>query len=884
VRALNRFFSRIRNFATRSRSDERLREELGQHVALQTEENVRLGMSPEEARRRALLKLGAVEAVRERYYEEKSLPLLECLQQDCRFALRQLRKSPGFTAVAVLTLALGIGANTAVFSVVYSALLQPLPYRDAWRLMVLKETTPRVGVVSVSYPNFLDWRAQNHTFSEMALLEEVGFNLSGVTEPESVSGLAVSPNFLAMMGIRPAIGRDFEAAEEKTGTAPVTILSYSLWQRRFAGDPGVLGRTIVLDGRGFTVVGVLPSNFLVPSNTDVLIPIGLWITNNSQEAHERGDRGDMTVIGRLAPGITGKQARAEMEGIAARLAQEYPTTNDRCGVALQPIRDAFVGQTRPALLVLFGAVIFVLLIACANVANLFLVRGTGRTKEMALRIALGASTSRIFAQMLTESLVLSLLGGLLGIGVAFAGVRGIGQLIPAGLLPGGAVALNIPVLLFAAAIVLLAAFVFGITPALHSSRTDVQSELKEGTRTSSTGTAHSRLRGALAISEAALALVLLVGAGLMMKSLYRLLQVDPGFRPNQVLTMTLSLRPNQYPKGPAVRNFWEQLLERVRELPGVESAAVATNTPMTDSHSRNDITIEGMAQPRPGNYPHPDVHIISPGYVQTLGITLLRGRNFSEADQEDAPVVTMINQRLADQFFPNQDPIGKRFMFGHPSTDPPKWLTIVGVVADTKLYGLANLSRLEVYETFRQNPSRQMDLVVKSRVDPAALTSVVRAAVYSVDKDQSIASVATMKELVNNSIATRRMTLVLLGLFSALALILGAIGIYGVISYSVAQRTREIGVRMALGAPRAGVFRMVIGEGMKLAGTGIVIGILAALGLARLVSTLLYQVSTADFETFTAVAVLLLLVALAASYIPARRAISVEPIVALRYE
>jgi putative ABC transport system permease protein len=884
VRALNRFFSRIRNFATRSRSDERLREELGQHVALQTEENVRLGMSPEEARRRALLKLGAVEAVRERYYEEKSLPLLECLQQDCRFALRQLRKSPGFTAVAVLTLALGIGANTAVFSVVYSALLQPLPYRDAWRLMVLKETTPRVGVVSVSYPNFLDWRAQNHTFSEMAVLEEVGFNLSGVTEPESVSGLAVSPNFLAMMGIRPVIGRDFEAAEEKTGTAPVAILSYSLWQRRFAGDPGVLGRTIVLDGRGLTVVGVLPSNFLAPSNTDVLIPIGVWITNNSQEAHERGDRGDMTVIGRLAPGITGKQATSEMEGIAARLAQEYPTTNDRCGVALQPIRDAFVGQTRPALLVLFGAVIFVLLIACANVANLFLVRGTGRTKEMALRLALGASTSRIFAQMLTESLVLSLLGGLLGVGVAFAGVRGIGQLIPAGLLPGGAVALNIPVLLFAAAIVLLAAFVFGVTPALHSSRTDVQSELKEGSRTSSAGTAHSRVRDALAVSEAALALVLLVGAGLMMKSLYRLLQVDPGFRPNQVLTMTLSLRPDQYPKGAAVRNFWEPLLQRVRELPGVESAAVATNTPMTDSHSRNDITIEGMAQPRPGNYPHPDVHIVSPGYVPTLGITLLRGRSFTEADKEDAPLVAMVNQRLATQFFPNQDPIGKRLMFGHPNTDAPKWLTIVGVVADTKMYGLANLSRLEVYETFRQNPSRQMDLLVKSRVDPAALTSVVRAAVYSVDKDQSIASVATMKQLVNNSIATRRITLVLLGLFSALALILGAIGIYGVIGYSVAQRTREIGVRMALGAPRAGVFRMVIGEGMKLAGTGIAIGILVALGLARLMSSLLYQVSTADFETFTAVAVLLLLVALAASYIPARRATSVEPIVALRYE
>jgi putative ABC transport system permease protein len=885
VKALNRFFSRICNFATRTRSDERLREELAQHVALQAEDNVRRGMSPEEGHGQALLKLGAIEAVRERYYEEKSLPLLECLLQDVRFALRQLRKSPGFTAIAVLTLALGIGANTAVFSMVYSALLQPLPYRDASRLMVLNETTPNVGVVSVSYPNFVDWRAQSHTFSQMAALDAVHFNLSGVTEPESVSGLAVSPNFLAMMGVRPVIGRDFEAAEENQGTAPVAILSDSLWQRRFGGDSGVLGRAIVLDGRDFTIVGVLPSNFVAPSKTDVLIPIGVWITNNSEEAHERGDRGDMPVIGRLVPGITRKQAISEMEGIEARLAKEYPAADDHYGVAMQPIRDDLVGQTRPALLVLFGAVIFVLLIACANVANLFLVRGTARTKEIALRIALGATASRIVAQMLTESLVLSLVGGFLGLGVAFAAVLGIGQLIPAGLLPGGAVALNIPVLLFTAAIVLLAAFVFGITPALHGNRTDVQSELKEGGRTSSGGTAHSRIRGVLAIAEAALALVLLVGAGLMMKSLYRLLQVDPGFRTNQVLTLTMSLRPDQYSKDAAVRNFWQQVLQRVRELPGIESAAVATNTPMTDNHSRSDITVEGMAQPSPGNYPHPDVHIVSPGYVQTLGISSLRGRSFTETDREDAPLVAMINRRLANQFFPNQDPIGKRFMFGHPSTkEQPRWLTIVGVVADTRLYGLAHLSRLEVYVPFRQNPSGQMDLLVQSRVDPAALTSAVRSAVYSVDKDQSIASVATMQQLVSNSLATRRMTLVLLGLFSVLALMLGTIGIYGVISYSVAQRTREIGVRMALGASRGGVFRMVMSQGVKLAGTGIAIGILAALGLARLMSSLLYEVGTADFETFTAVAVLLLLVAFAASYVPARRAISVEPMVALRYE
>src|SRR5215472_12983585 len=876
---------RLRALFFRRRMDEELQEELQFHIDMQARKNQRNESDRIEARRQARLQFGSVARATEECREERGISSIEIAASDLRFALRQLRKSPSFTAIAVLTLALGIGANTAVFSIVYSALLKPLPYHDAARLMVLNETTPKVGVVSVSYPNFLDWRAQSHSFSEVAALQEVSFNLSGITEPESVSGLAVSPNFLAMMGFRPAIGRDFESAEEQTGTAPVTILSYSLWQRRFAGDPAVLGRTIVLDGRGFTVVGVLPSNFLAPGNTDLLIPIGVWLTNHSEDAHDRGTRGDIIVIGRLAPGVSAAQARAEMEGIAGRLAMEYPLVNDRSGVALQPIRDFLVGQTRPALTVLFGAVIFVLLIACANVANLFLVRGAGRTKEMALRIALGASTSRIVAQMLTESMVLSLSGGILGVGIAFVGVRGIGRLMPAGLLPEGSAALNIPVLLFAAAIVLLAAFVFGITPALHSSRTDVQSELKEGGRTSSADKAHSRVRGALAIAEAALAVVLLIGAGLMMKSLYRLLQVDPGFQPNQVLTMTLSLRPEQYSKEAAKLNFWEQLLQRVHELPGVESAAVSTNTPMTDNHNRNDVTIEGMAQPLPGHYPHPDVHIVSPGYVQTLGVTLLRGRSFTEADKEDVTPVAMINQRLANQFFPDQDPIGKRLMFGHPDTEKaPKWLTIVGVVADTKLYGLANLSRLEVYVPFRQNPIGRMDLVVKSRIDPAALTSAARSAVYSVDKDQSIASIATMKQLVNNSLATRRMTLVLLGLFSALALILGAIGIYGVISYSVAQRTREIGLRMALGAPRGGVFRMVMGQGVKLAGTGVAIGILAALGLARLMSSLLYQVSAADFETFTAVAVLLLLVALAASYIPARRAISVEPIVALRYE
>ena len=869
----------------RKRMLNELDEDIQEHIARETQDNLDRGMSPEEARYAAMRKFGNVMQVKEEARDVWSLLWLEQLLEDMRFGLRLLRKNPGFTLVAILTLALGIGANAAVFSVVYAVLLRPLPYKDPSSLLVLHETTPKVGDVSVSFPNFIDWRAASRTFRQMAAVQAVDFNLAGVTQPENISGDAVSPNFLSMMGVRPFLGRDFDASEEKPGTAPVLLLSYSLWQSHLGGDPNAVGKTITLDGRSFTIVGVLPPNYRSLDTTDVMLPIGVWATDNSGAIKERGERGDMVVIGRLAAGAGFGQARAEMEGIAARLAIEYPGSNDQFSVKLQPIRQAFVGDMKTAILVLFGAVLFVLLIACANVANLFLVRGASRTKEIALRIAFGASRGRIIRQMLTESLILACFGGVMGVGLALGGIRGMARLIPGDMLSGATVNLNGAVLLFVAGVVALAAFIFGLAPALHSTKPDVQSELKEGGRSSGGGVAQNRLRGALAVAEISLALVLLIGAGLMMKSLYRLLEVDPGFRPERVLTMGMDLRAQQYSEDPAVLNFWQQLIDRVSALPGVQSAAVGTVIPLTDSHSRSDVTIEGMALPTPGNFPHPDVHIVSPGYITALGIPLLRGRTFTDQDNEKAPLAGMINAMVARRFFPNEDPIGKRFMFGHPSAaNPPKWYTVVGVVSDTRLYGLANPARLEVYVPFRQNPRNSMALVVKSGADPASLTSAIRDAVQSIDKDQPVFAVSTMQELVSNSVATRRMTLVLLGLFSGLALVLGAIGIYGVISYSVAQRTHEIGIRMALGAPRADVFRLVVGEGLKLAGVGITIGIAAAFGLARLLSSLLYGISATDFETFLGVAVLLALVALVACYVPARRAMRVDPTVALRYE
>ena len=875
---------RLRAIFRAKSMDEALGEELQFHCERQIEKLIRAGLPVEEARRRVRLEFGGATQIAEDCRDARGTRRFEALRQDLRYAFRTLRKNPGFTCVALVTLALAIGANTAIFSVVYGTLLSPLPYVDSDRLIVLNETHPRIGTISVSYPNFVDWREQNHVFSGMAVMAGVGYNLSGIAQPETVSGHAVSSNFLSLMGVHPLLGRDFAAAEDKPGAAPVIMLTYPLWKSHFGARRDVIGSSVSLDGRGFTIVAVLPPQFRTTQTASLLEPLGVWLTKNAN-ATERGARGDTAAVGRLRAGVTLARARGEMEGIAARLAAAYPPENNQFGIALQPIRELFVGDLRPAILVLFAAVMFVLLIACANVANLFLMRAAGRTREIALRVAIGATGGRIIQQMLAESFVIAGLGGVLGVGLGFAGLRAMSSLVPALAMSANGVNLNGPVLLFAMGATALSAVAFGLAPAIQSLRTAVYTRLKESGKSSTGGVRQNRWRTTLVVAELALSVILLAGAGLMMKSVYRLMAVDPGFRADHLLRLDMGLTPAQYPNSTAIRAFWRRLLDGVRGLPGVESAALGTNVPLTNSHSRTDITVEGMALPAPGSFPHPDRHVVSPGYLRTLGVRLLAGRDFTDADSETAPRVALINARLARDLFPGQDPLGKRFVGGRPeAAKQPAWVTIVGVVDDTRMYGLANPSRLEFYRPLMQAAPDEMDLLVKSRLDPASLTSSIRGVLAGIDRNQPISSVSTMDQLVRESVGNRRVTLILLGLFSALALVMAGIGIYGVISYSVAQRTQEIGIRMALGAGRHDVMKMVLLQGARIASTGLIIGIVAAIGLTRYLEKLLFSVSPEDPATFAMVAIVLAVVAVLACYIPARRTLRVDPMTALRYE
>ncbi len=809
------------------------------------------------------------------------------LWQDLRYGVRMLAKKPGFTAIAVLTLALGTGANTAIFSVVNTVLLRPLPFEHPEQLVTPwgnrdKGEQQRV----VSYPDFVDWRDQTRTLEQVAAYNLVATHLRGEGEPELLSGAAVSADLFPLLGVRLALGRAFTRDEDQPGSAPVIILGYGVWQRRFGSDPNIIGKEVILGNRGATVLGVLPAGFRFPvqaTKTDFLQPLAPVMG----ERVKRRSSYSMRVVARLKPGVTLEQAQAEMRTIAQRLEQQYPDENYRLGVDLVPLHEDIVGSTRPALLMLLSAVGFVLLIACANVANLLLARAAARRKETAIRAALGASRACILRQLLTESLLLSLLGGTLGLLLALWGVDLLVAVSPRDIPRLQDVALDARVLGFATLISIMTGIIFGLAPALQASKTDLNEVLKEGSRGSTEGIRRNRVRSLLIVCEVALSVLVLIGAGLLVKSFLRLREVNPGFDPRHVLTTSLSLGVARYPQGEQQRDFFQKILQRIRALPGIESAGVINPLPFGGSSSSNTFTIEGRPPLDPGETPHSYYRAISPDYFRTMGIPLLKGRAFTERDVKDQPPVLIINETLARRFFAGEDPLGKRIIIGFDPIDnpnsPPR--EIVGVVGDVRHAGLDVKSGAEYYVPYLQAPERNMDLVVRATPgSPPSTAASIRSAIREVDKDQYIPDIQPMEQLLAESVARRRFSMLLTGLFAALALTLAAVGIYGVISYSVTQRTHEIGVRIALGARTQDVLRLVVGQGMILTSIGVAVGVAVALVVTRVMVSLLYGVSATDPTTFAGISLLLTMVALVACYIPARRATKVDPMVALRYE
>ncbi|HSB12382.1 MAG TPA: ABC transporter permease [Blastocatellia bacterium] len=809
---------------------------------------------------------------------------MEKIGQDLRFGIRMMLRSPGFTLVALVTIALGIGANTAIFSVVNTVLLRPLPYQDPDRLVVLWEKQDRIDQESPSIPDFVDWRERNQSFEQMAAARRDNVNLTGIGEPERLLARMVTANFFSTLGVNPQLGRVFTDEEEQAKT-PVVLISDGLWKRRFGSDPTLVGRPVTLYDASFTVIGVLPSNFQFYTPADVFVPIS-FMPDRLKQARE--EHGNVVAIARLKPGITAQQAEADMDGIAEGLEREYPKTNNTVRVRINSIYGDMVGDVRSSLLVLLGAVGFVLLIACANVANLLLARAAARHKEMAIRTALGASRLRVIRQMLTESVLLSVAGGALGLLVAMWGADLLLKAMPDSLPWIKEIVLDANVLGFTFAAAFLTGVVFGLAPAVQASRTDVNETLKEGGR-GLTGR-RQRMRSALVISEVALALVLLVGAGLMVKTFWRLGQIDAGFDPKNLLTMTFSLSPVKYSQSTQARAFYKQLEQRIGSLPGVEAAAFTHVVPL-GSATVTGILLEGQAFSNYGDQNLTVQSAVGVDYFRAMGIPLLEGRTFTERDMEKTPLVAVIDENMARELFRDRNPIGQ-FVF----LDEGKIkLEVIGVVRHIKHLSwdadAQSRVRFQMYTNYNQIPDQYfaqatgtMSLVLRGSVDPAGLIGAVRAQVAEVDKDQPIYNIRPMGELIAGSISQRRFAMMLLAAFAAVALVLATIGIYGVMSYSVTQRSHEIGIRMALGARGADVLNLVVRQGLKLVIAGVAIGLAGAFALTRLMESLLFGVSATDPLTFVVTSTLLTGVALVASFVPARRATRVDPMTALRCE
>jgi putative ABC transport system permease protein len=861
----------------RQQREEEFNAEIRSHLDAAIRDRIARGEMPDEARANALREFGNVGLVKETTREMWGWGSLERLTQDLRFGLRMLRKNPGFSLIAILTLALGIGANTAIFSVVNAVLLQPLPYEQSEQLVRVYATNDtKAENLPVSYLNFADWRQQNTQFESMAGYAFGGATFTRGELPEQLQGMIVAGDFFAVLKTRLEAGRLLTRADEAQGKQ-VVIISHSLWQRRFAADAGIIGRTITLDAAPYTVIGVLAAGFRFPASAATL---DFWVPLNPHEgSNTMRDARSLQVIARLKPGATLTQAQAEMTTIAARLEQQYGFANAGAGVKLVSLHTAVVGNVRPALMILLGAVGCVLLIACANVANLLLARDSVRGRELAVRAALGAGRGRILRQLLTENLLLFGLGGGLGLVMAGWSIWMLTGLLPEDMPRVSEIRLDAQVFRFACGLTLLTGFCFGLLPAWQASRTNLAGAMKEGGRGAGEGALGQPIRNALIVAEVALSLLLLVGAGLLLQSFRQLLAVNPGFDPRQVLTAEISLSSARYDDAPRQSAFFSAALERIAALPGVQSAALTSILPFINDGS---FAIEGRAQPAPGERPGAQFRIISVDYLKVMGIPLVAGRGLEARDQAQTPRVVLVNQTFARRFFPDENPVGQRLRL---PLDEAKSVEIVGVIGDVRHGRLEHAPAPECYGSLLQFPVANVTLAVKAEAgDPLHLTEAVRKAIAHVDQDQPLYEVSTLAHSLGAARAGRRFNLSLLGAFALLALILAAVGLYGVISHAVTQRTRELGIRIALGAQHGDVLRLVVGQGMKLAFVGVALGLAGALALTRLMKTLLFEVSATDPLTFTMIALLLICVALLACMIPARRATEVDPMAALKCE
>jgi predicted permease len=891
---------RLRSLFHKDELDRAVDEELRSHVEMRAQDNIVAGMKPDEARYDAQRRFGNSTLLKEDVRAMDIIGWLDTAARDLRYAARTLRKNPGFTAVAVLTLALGIGANTALFSVVNGVLLNPLPYPHAEQLVTLHESKPNFKNGSISYPNFRDWQKQNHTFSAMAVTRSYTFNLTGRGEAEQLRARFISSDFFSVLNVNPVIGRTFAPGEDEIGGPPLAIIGAGLWKRKFGASPDVLGKSLTLDGKDYTIVGVTPAAFDLflrsTSITEVYVPIGQW---SNPLLPRRGAGLGIHGVGRLKLSVSFEQASADMESVSSNLATAFPDTNNGITASLIPLRKDMLGNVQPILLVLLGAVGFVLLIACVNVASLLLARSTGRTREFAIRAALGAGQGRLIRQLLTESILLSLAGGGIGLLLAQWVTQASLGILPAELPRAAEVRIDTHVLLFTTGVSLLAGVFFGLAPALKTSQPRLHEILKEGGRGAS-GTRH-RAQSVFVALEMAMALVLLIGAGLMIRSLTALWNVDPGFHPGHVLTFGLTLPTSMLTAPPAsIRAHLRDVDEKLAATRGVQAISESWGAvPMMGNDDDQLFWLDG--QPKPANETDMNWtldYIVGPDYLRVMGIPLQRGRFFNVKDDEHSPLVGVVDDVFARKYFGNQDPIGKRIiMNGIDLTPNGTKVQIVGVVGHVNQWGLdsdkTNSLRAQLYLPCLQMPDPYISnvpggggtfLMVRADGAVPGLLESLRQTSRQINSEQVIYTPETMDEIIASTLAPRRFSMILLGVFAGLALLLSSVGIYGVISYIVGQRTHEIGIRIALGARRSDVLLLVLGRGLKMACIGVVIGLAASLGLTRLMANMLYGVSPTDPLTFAGVATLLTLVALTACYIPARRAMRVDPIVALRYE